>query len=131
MFAEREDVNPENVLMLADYTRAQVEHLLTVAPEDFYRGWLPWQPAPGESVDQRLERQRLLFSGQWREALDVDGSMYFFNSGTGETTRDVPDEIWASPRRRVALAAHLSTVDQPDLLPDHSSKRESLPSGDN
>lgn len=40
----------------------------------------------------RLIRQKRMFRGEWRESIWVDGSIYFYNTVTGENTKEIPEE---------------------------------------
>lgn len=106
VFQSDENANIEDVIRLADWLRREVANILTQPKEDVYRGWITWSPAVGETREQRLDRQRALFAGEWREKLWVDGSLYFFNTITEEVSRKCPPEGLYG-RRRFALANHL------------------------
>jgi hypothetical protein len=43
--------NPTHVSLLAEYTRREVFNIMLVPAEDFYHGWIPWGPAPGETAE--------------------------------------------------------------------------------
>jgi hypothetical protein len=42
----------------------------------------------------RLARQRKMLGGEWREGIHRDGRMYFFNTQTGESKWDVPEDLY-------------------------------------
>ena len=73
--------------------------------EDVYRGWITWGPAVGETDADRLERQRRMFEGEWREALHPDGRVYFYHTATAERRWDPPAE-GLYQRRRFALTRY-------------------------
>jgi hypothetical protein len=80
----------------------------------------------GESPEARIERQRRMFEGEWREALHQDGRVYFYHTSTHETRWDAPPE-GLYERRRVALMKHLEeNPDQdPAKIAAGSSKEQS------
>lgn len=78
-----------------------------------YRGWISWLPAVGETQSEKLERQKRMFEGEWREAILPDGKVYFFNTHTGRSRKgdDPPTpEEGLYGRRRFALAHHLQAL---------------------
>ena len=107
VFREDPAVDSAVVVRLADYTRRELLSLLSQPREDVYRGWVTWGPAVGETAAERLERQRRMLAGEWREALHVDGRLYFYHTATHET-RWTPPEEGLYERRRFALAKHLN-----------------------
>ncbi len=54
--------DPTHVSLLAEYTRREVFNIMLVPREDFYHGWIPWGPAPGETAEGTCVRRR-----GWRE----------------------------------------------------------------
>jgi WW domain len=117
-------------MLLADYTRRELLSLLVQPKEDVYRGWITWGPAVGETKEDRLERQRKLFEGEWREAIHQDGRLYFYHTSTHETRWDPPAEGLYS-RRRFALTHYLETRDADNALLESSKEKttaETLPS---
>ena len=96
-------------MRLADYTRRELTSLFEQPAEDVLRGWVAWGPCVGETDADRLERQRRMLEGEWREALHVDGRVYFYHTATHETSWEPPaDGLYA--RRRFALARHLAVA---------------------
>lgn len=49
IFQSDESIDTANVLLLADWVRNEVWNILTHPKEDFYRGWITWSPALGET----------------------------------------------------------------------------------
>jgi hypothetical protein len=108
------------VLRLADYTRRELLNLLTQPKEDVYRGWITWGPCVGETDAGRAARQRRMLEGEWREALHLDGRVYFYHTSTQEVRWDPPTEgLYA--RRRFALARFLEQKE--------AEKQAALPAG--
>lgn len=106
IFREDDAANSEGVLMLADYTRRELVSVLTQPKEDVYRGWISWGPCVGESPAQRTERQRRMLEGEWREALDLKGQVYFYHTASQERRWEPPAE-GLYDRRRFALTRFL------------------------
>eukprot|EP01138_Halocafeteria_seosinensis_P006805 gb/GECG01006958.1/.p1 GENE.gb/GECG01006958.1/~~gb/GECG01006958.1/.p1 ORF type:complete len:416 (+),score=59.94 gb/GECG01006958.1/:1-1248(+) len=111
IFQSDENVNTETVLQLADWVREEVWNILTHPKEDFYRGWITWSPALGETKQDRVERQKQMFRGEWRESIWADGKIYFYNTVTGESTQEIPEEGLYS-KRRWALQAHVKKLEE-------------------
>lgn len=120
LFQQDPDIPAERVLLMADWVRREVWNILTQPVEDVYRGWITWSPVLGESREQRLDRQKQLFDGsQWRDAVWIDGSVYFANPVTGERTRKL-EEVPAGAltgRRRWALIQHMAQLHHAGQLP--------------
>ena len=57
-----------------------------------------------------LARRRSLFEGEWREALHVDGSVYFYNTATREAQLTPPADLY--PKRRMALRNYMENMKQ-------------------
>ena len=109
MFRSSDSADSEAVVRLADYTRRELLSLLEQPREDVFRGWVAWGPCVGETAADRLDRQRRMLEGEWREALHVDGRVYFYHTTTHETSWVPPaDGLYA--RRRFALARHLAAA---------------------
>ena len=72
-----------------------------------YRGWITWGPAIGETDADRLDRQRRMLEGEWREALHADGRVYFYHTATAERRWDPPPDGALYGRRRFALTRYL------------------------
>lgn len=106
IFREDDAANSEGVLMLADYTRRELVSVLTQPKEDVYRGWISWGPCVGESPAQRTQRQRRMLEGEWRDALDVKGQVYFYHTASQERRWEPPAE-GLYDRRRFALTRFL------------------------
>ena len=107
VFREAEDADTEAVLRLADYVKREVVSVLLQPREDLYRGWVVWGPCLGETAEERLARQRRMLEGEWRDALDPAGRLFFYHTSTHERRWDPPDEgLYA--RRRVALVRYLA-----------------------
>jgi hypothetical protein len=122
VFRSDPNANTEKVIMLADYVRREVENVLRIAKEDFFHGWIPWGPVIGETVEDRLARQKRLFAGEWREAVHHDGRMYFYNTATRERQWDVP-ESGLYPKRRYALLKHFEKMEMDGKkLPEYIKK---------
>lgn len=109
VFQADENARIEDVIRLADWTRFEVQNILTQPREDVYRGWITWSPVVGETAADRLERQRRMFEGEWRERVWVDGTVHFFHTRTADVVHQVPTE-GLYPRRRFALASHLKQL---------------------
>lgn len=115
MFREDENANTEAVLRLADYTMRELISILTQPKEDVYRGWITWGPCVGETEEMRFERQRRMLEGEWREALHLDGRVYFYHTTTHETRWDPPTDGLYS-RRRFSLTQYLKGKELEDRL---------------
>ncbi len=111
VFQGDESASVEDVIALADWTRNELLSIATQPAEDVYRGWITWSPALGETYEDRLQRQRRLFEGEWREEVQVDGRLTFWHTATREIrpADDVPLEGLTS-RRCFALASHLQQL---------------------
>lgn len=106
VFREADNANTEAVIKLADYTKREVFNILLQPPEDVYRGWITWGPIVGESEAERLERQRSMLSGEWREGIALNGRLFFYHTTTHERRWDPPTEGLYS-RRRFSLKMYL------------------------
>ena len=111
VFREDEAADSEAVLRLADYVQRETTSLLLQPREDVYRGWVMWGPCVGESAAQRLARQRSMLAGEWRDALDPAGRVFFYHTATHERRWTPPDE-GLYPRRRFQLMQYLA--DKPE-----------------
>lgn len=76
--------------------------------EDVYRGWLTWGPCVGETPEIRLDRQRRMLEGEWREAFHPDGRLFFYHTATHETRWEPPSE-GLYERRRFALLKYMES----------------------
>jgi len=102
VFREDEGADTAAVLALADYAVGEVLSVAVQPREDVYRGWVSWGPAVGETGAERVARQRAMLEGQWRDALDVRGRLYFYHTRSGEKRWDPPEAGFYN-RRRFAL----------------------------
>lgn len=75
----------------------------------------------GETEELRLERQKRMLEGEWREALHPDGRVFFYHTATHERRWDPPPEgLYA--RRRFALQKYFEAQPGGDpALPASSS----------
>ena len=103
VFREAEDSDTEAVLRLADYVRRETVNVVLHPKEDLYRGWVSWGPCVGETAEERVARKRRLLEGEWRDAVHVDGRVFFYHTTTHERRWDPPAE-GLTARRTVALA---------------------------
>lgn len=111
IFREDEGADTEAVLRLADYVRREVVNVVSLPREDLYRGWISWGPVVGEDEEARVERQRAMFEGEWRDALDPKGRVYFYHTASGERRWD-PPEAGLYARRRFALERYIEANPQ-------------------
>ena len=109
VFREAESADTEAVLRLADYVRREVVNVVLHPREDLYRGWVAWGPCVGETREDRLGRQRRMLEGEWRDALHVDGRVFFYHTTTHERRWD-PPPAGLTPRRTVALTRLLEDL---------------------
>jgi hypothetical protein len=99
IWREKEDADPTAVLLLADYVKRELLNVMTQPKEDVYRGWITWGPVVGETEAGRLARQRRMLEGEWREALDQRGKVYFYHTSTQERRWDMPEEGYYGRKR--------------------------------
>jgi hypothetical protein len=117
VYREDEGADTAAVLALADYTLGEVFSVAVQPREDVYRGWVTWGPAVGETGAERVSRQRAMHEGQWRDALDVRGRLYFYHTATGERRWDPPEGGFYN-RRRFALERYCeANPEKARLLP--------------
>jgi hypothetical protein len=117
VFREDEGADTAAVLALADYAVGEVFNVALQPREDVYRGWVSWGPAVGETGDERVARQRAMLEGQWRDALDVRGRLFFYHTTSGERRWDPPEGGFYS-RRRFALERYCeANPEKAALLP--------------
>jgi hypothetical protein len=125
IWREKEDADPTAVLLLADYVKRELLNVMTQPKEDVYRGWITWGPVVGETEAGRLARQRRMLEGEWREALDQRGKVFFYHTSTQERRWDMPEEGYYG-RKRFAVRAYVAA--NPDkaslLLPAGGSPAE-------
>ncbi|RYE98890.1 MAG: hypothetical protein EOO41_01840 [Methanobacteriota archaeon] len=70
----------------------------------------------GETDAARLERQRSMLEGEWRDALHPDGRVFFYHTTTHERRWDAPAEgLYA--RRRYALMRYFESHGKDPALP--------------
>jgi hypothetical protein len=129
LFQSRDDVDPAHALALADWVRGEVWNVMTQPKEDVYRGWITWSPPLGEARGDRLARQRRLFEGEWRDAVWIDGRVYFWHTVRGTRTTDLaavpPAEL--TPNRRWALVTHMRRLrDKGTLPPAYARELEAI-----
>lgn len=108
VFREDEGADTEAVLKLADYARREIFSTMLQPKEDVYRGWITWGPVVGETEAERLDRQRRMLEGEWRDALAPDGRLFFYHTTTTERRWDPPAEGLYS-RRRFQLLTYAET----------------------
>jgi hypothetical protein len=113
VFREAEDADTEAVLKLADYVKREIINVALQPKEDVYRGWITWGPAVGESEAERMERQRRMLEGEWREGISVEGKVFFYHTTTQERRWDAPEDGLYN-KRRFALRAYLA--ENPEAL---------------
>jgi cytochrome b pre-mRNA-processing protein 3 len=106
VYREHAGADTEAVLALADYARRETLALVAQPREDVYRGWISWGPCVGETQEDRLARQRRMLEGEWREALDPAGRVFFYHTSTHERAWEPPAEGFY-PRRRYAITRYL------------------------
>ena len=107
VFRETGTADTGGVLALADYVRTEVLSVLTQPAEDVYRGWVEWGPAVGETQEGRDARLRSMFEGEWRDALDPAGKLYYYHTATHERRWTEPEGVggrrgWAALSRVAA-----------------------------
>jgi cytochrome b pre-mRNA-processing protein 3 len=106
VYREHAGADTEGVLALADYARRETLALVGAPREDVYRGWISWGPVVGETPEARVARARAMLEGEWREALDPAGRVFFYHTATHERSWE-PPAAGFYPRRRFALARYL------------------------
>ena len=106
VYREHAGADTEAVLALADYARRETLALVAAPREDVYRGWIAWGPVVGETQEDRLARQRAMLEGEWREALDPGGRVFFYHTATHERSWAPPQEGFYA-RRRYAVTRYL------------------------
>ena len=106
VYREHAGADTEAVLLLADYVRRETLNVLAQPREDVYRGWITWGPAVGESAADRAARQRAMLEGEWRDALDPAGRVFFYHTVTHERRWD-PPEAGFYARRRFAVQRYI------------------------
>ena len=117
VFREDEGADTAAVLALSDYALGEVLSVATQPREDVYKGWVTWSPAVGETLGARLARQRRMLEGEWRDALDGSGRLFFYHTVSQERRWDPPAEGFY-PRRRFALTRYIeANPDKAPLLP--------------
>lgn len=114
IWREDETADTEAVLRLADYVRREVLGLCTQPKEDVYKGWITWGPCLGESHEDRIDRQKRMLEGEWRDGLAPDGRVYFYHTSTHERRWEMPEEGFY-PRTRFAVTRYLEQY--PEHLP--------------
>ncbi len=106
VYREHAQADTEAVLALADYARRETLAVAAQPKEDVYRGWVSWGPAVGESSSDRLARQRRMLEGEWREALDPGGRVFFYHTSTHERRWEPPEQGFYA-RRRFAVQRYV------------------------
>ena len=126
VFREAEGADTESVLRLADYVRREVVNVMQHPKEDLYRGWIAWGPCVGESPLDRVERQKRMLAGEWREALHPDGRIFFYHTSTHERRWEAPAE-GLYERRRFALTTYIDKKNAAALLETSSASSSAAP----
>lgn len=106
VYREHAGADTEAVLALADYARREAVSIAQQPREDFYRGWIVWGPALGETGEGRAQRARSMLEGEWRDALAPTGKVYFYHTATHERRWEPPTEGFYA-RRRYAVQRYL------------------------
>ena len=125
LFREAENADVEAVLKMADYVKREVVSVLLQPKEDVYRGWVLWGPCLGETHEMRLERKRTMLEGEWRDALDPAGKVFFYHTSSHERKYEIPSE-GLYDRRRFSLIRHLAMNPEESLKLSGSSTTSPL-----
>ena len=125
LFREAENADVEAVLKMADYVKREVVSVLLQPKEDVYRGWVLWGPCLGETHEMRLERKRAMLEGEWRDALDPAGKVFFYHTSSHERKYELPSE-GLYDRRRFSLIRHLAMNPEESLKLTGSSTTSPL-----
>lgn len=115
LFREAENADVEAVLRMADYVKREVVSVLLQPKEDIYRGWVLWGPCLGETYQMRIDRKKAMLEGEWRDALDPTGKVFFYHTSTQERKYEVPSE-GLYERRRFALLRHFAMNPEEALM---------------
>lgn len=134
VFREAENADTEAVLRLADYAKREVFSVMLQPKEDVYRGWVTWGPCVGETDADRIDRQKRMLLGEWRESIAPTGKVFFYHTATHERRWEAPEEGLYN-RRRFALRQYLAANPEVALRIEANSGSKSggaktaLPSG--
>jgi hypothetical protein len=111
LYAIDEDVPEEKVLSMAAYVQRQTAAVDSLSDEDFNRGKIVWNnkgittsveaednsvSAPSELSEATLSSGVGSMHGDWQEALDQRGQVYYWNIVTRESSWELPEGLMAS-----------------------------------